>query len=122
VADGRPWLAHAVCAVAPLRIARGVQNKVLEAMAMARPVVVSAQAAEGIRAEAGRDFILALGEAEFAEAVVTQLQTRPSAAQARACILANYDWACNLRAIDPLFEPAPVLFPAVEIHPHESLA
>jgi sugar transferase (PEP-CTERM/EpsH1 system associated) len=122
VPDVRPWLAHAVCAVAPLRIARGVQNKVLEAMAMARPVVVSAQAAEGIRAEAGRDFILALGEAEFAEAVLTQLQTTPSAARARACILANYDWACNLRAIDPLFEPAPVLSPVVEIHPHESLA
>jgi glycosyltransferase involved in cell wall biosynthesis len=122
VPDVRPWLAHAVCAVAPLRIARGVQNKVLEAMAMARPVVVSAQAAEGIRAEAGRDFILALGEAEFAEAVVTQLQTTPSAARARACILANYDWARNLHTIDSLFEPAPVLSPVVEILPHESLA
>src|SRR5512135_174358 len=59
VADVRPFLAHAACAVAPLRIARGVQNKVLEAMAMGRPVVATAQAAEGIRAEAGRDFILA---------------------------------------------------------------
>jgi len=44
----RPYLAHAACAVAPLRIARGVQNKVLEAMAMARPVVASTAAAEGI--------------------------------------------------------------------------
>ncbi len=80
----------------PLRIARGVQNKVLEAMAMARPVVASPQAAEGIRAEAGRDFILAQGEAEFAHAVVAQLQTASSAAHARDCILANYDWARNL--------------------------
>lgn len=122
VADVRPWLAHAVCAVAPLRIARGIQNKVLEAMAMARPVVVSAQAAEGIRAEAGRDFILALGEAEFAQAVVTQLQTKPSAARARECILANYDWARNLRTIDSLFELIPAPPPVLETCPHESLA
>lgn len=122
VPDVRPWLAHAVCAVAPLRIARGVQNKVLEAMAMARPVVVSAQAAEGIRAEAGRDFILVHGEAEFARAVVTQLQTLPSATPARDCILAHYDWAANLRSIDPLFEPLAVLPPVLETYPHASPA
>ena len=104
VPDVRPWLFHAACAVAPLRIARGVQNKVLEAMAMARPVVASGQAAEGIRAEAGRDYILAKGEAEFAHAVVAQLQCAAPNAQARDCILANYDWARNLAAIDPLFE------------------
>ncbi|MHB0983029.1 MAG: TIGR03087 family PEP-CTERM/XrtA system glycosyltransferase [Thiobacillus sp.] len=109
VPDVRPWLAHAACAVAPLRIARGVQNKVLEAMAMARPVVASAQAAEGIRAEAGRDFVLAQGEAEFAHAVVAQLQTPASAAPARDCILAHYDWVRNLSTIDPLFEAASVL-------------
>jgi len=111
VPDVRPWLAHAACAVAPLRIARGVQNKVLEAMAMARPVVASAQAAEGIRAEAGRDFILAQGEAEFAHAVIAQLQTTSNAAPARDCILAHYDWARNLSAIDPLFEAAPAAAP-----------
>jgi len=117
VPDVRPWLAHAACAVAPLRIARGVQNKVLEAMAMARPVVASAQAAEGIRAEAGRDFILAQGEAEFAHAVIAQLQTTSNAAPARDCILAHYDWARNLSAIDPLFEAAPAAAPVLETCP-----
>ncbi|MGK2951946.1 MAG: TIGR03087 family PEP-CTERM/XrtA system glycosyltransferase [Thiobacillus sp.] len=117
VPDVRPWLAHAACAVAPLRIARGVQNKVLEAMAMARPVVASAQAAEGIRAEAGRDFILAQGEADFAYAVIAQLQTASNAAAARDCILENYDWARNLSAIDPLFEPAPAAPPVLETCP-----
>ena len=117
VSDVRPYLAHAACAVAPLRIARGVQNKVLEAMAMARPVVASAQAAEGIRAEAGRDFILAQGEAEFARAVVAQLQTPASAARARDCILENYDWARNLRAIDPLFDLTQALPRVVETCP-----
>ncbi|MHB8939415.1 MAG: TIGR03087 family PEP-CTERM/XrtA system glycosyltransferase [Thiobacillus sp.] len=117
VPDVRPWLAHAACAVAPLRIARGVQNKVLEAMAMARPVVASAQAAEGIRAEAGRDFTLALGETEFAHAVVARLQTASSAAPARDCILAHYDWARNLSTIDPLFEQAAVAPPILETCP-----
>jgi len=117
VPDVRPYLAHAVCAVAPLRIARGVQNKVLEAMAMARPVVASAQAVEGIRAEAGRDFILAQGEAEFARAVVTRLQTPSSAAPARECVLAHYDWARNLSTIDSLFEAAPAAAPVLETCP-----
>lgn len=48
VADTRPYLFHACAAVAPLRIARGVQNKVLEAMAMARPVLATPEAGEGI--------------------------------------------------------------------------
>ena len=117
VPDVRPWLAHAACAVAPLRIARGVQNKVLEALAMARPVVASAQAAEGIRAEAGRDFMLALDEAEFAHAVIACLQTVSSAAPARDCILAHYDWSRNLSMIDPLFEQAAVVPPILETRP-----
>jgi len=117
VPDVRPYLAHAACAVAPLRIARGVQNKVLEAMAMARPVIASPQAAEGIRAEAGRDFILARGEAEFAQAVVAQLHAASSLAQARDCILAHYDWSRNLAAMGSLFEQAPVLRPLLETCP-----
>ncbi len=103
VPDVRPWLAHAACAVAPLRIARGVQNKVLEAMAMARPIVVTAQAAEGIRAEAGSDFDLAGDEAAFADAVVARLKHPGAAVRARDSILAHYDWARNLAGLDPLF-------------------
>ena len=82
-----------------------------------RPVIASPQAAEGIRAEAGRDFILAQGEAEFARAVVAQLQSAMSAAEARDCVLANYDWARNLAAIDPLFEQTPALSPILETCP-----
>ncbi len=104
VPDVRPYLAHAACAVAPLRIARGIQNKVLEAMAMARPVVVTEQAAEGIRAEVGRDFLLARDEAGLASAVIAQLQARAACAPARACILAHYDWARNLSKVDALFD------------------
>ncbi len=48
VPDMRPFLAHATLAVAPLRVARGIQNKVLEAMAMARPVVATGAALDGL--------------------------------------------------------------------------
>ena len=51
VPDVRPYIAHATASVAPMRIARGIQNKVLEAMAMARPVVLTAAALEGIAAD-----------------------------------------------------------------------
>jgi hypothetical protein len=83
---------------------------------MARPVVASPQAAEGIRAAAGRDFILARGEAEFTHAVVAQLQTASLASHARECVLANYDWNRNLASIDPLFEPG-IAVPALETCP-----
>lgn len=117
VADVRPYLAHAACAVAPLRIARGVQNKVLEAMAMARPVVATPQAAEGIRAEAGRDFHLARDEAGFAGSVVAQLRSRASNGAARDCILAHYDWTRNVSAVDALFDSAPAVAPVLETCP-----
>ena len=48
VDDVRPYLAHAILAVAPLRIARGIQNKVLEAMAMGKYVIATSAAMEGI--------------------------------------------------------------------------
>ena len=67
VPDTRPWIAAADIVVAPLRIARGIQNKVLEAMAMGRPVVASAAAAEGIDAEPDRDFVIADGDAAAAQ-------------------------------------------------------
>jgi glycosyltransferase involved in cell wall biosynthesis len=54
VPDVRPYLAHADVVVTPLRIARGIQNKVLEAMAMAQPVVISSASATGLEASPGR--------------------------------------------------------------------
>lgn len=127
VPDVRPYLAHAACAVAPLRIARGVQNKVLEAMAMARTVVVTPQAAEGIRALAGVDYALAQDAKLFVSAVV-QHQRHPDATMgqaARARILMNYDWSRNLTAVDAWLDAIPAVFspPAplpqehLEIHP-----
>ena len=70
VPDVRPWIAHASVVVAPILTARGVQNKVLEGMAMARPVVATSQAHEGIDALPGRDLVVADGPEAFAQAVL----------------------------------------------------
>ncbi|MEQ8264483.1 TIGR03087 family PEP-CTERM/XrtA system glycosyltransferase [Pseudohaliea sp.] len=69
VPDVRPYLAHALAAVAPLRIARGVQNKVLEAMAMERPVLVTGKGLEGIEALDGRHVLVAENPSDYARHV-----------------------------------------------------
>ena len=74
VADMRPWLRAVDMAVVPLDIARGVQNKVLEAMAMALPVVLSQAAASGINARAGEHFAVATSDEEFAATVIALAQ------------------------------------------------
>ena len=68
VPDVRPYIAHATASVAPMRIARGIQNKVLEAMAMARPVVLTSGALEGIEADPVTETILADTAEAFAAA------------------------------------------------------
>lgn len=85
VADMRPYLAAASLAVVPLRIARGIQNKVLEAMAMEVPVVVSAAVAASVGAAPGRDFVVAASAPEFAGAVTALLTDQ----QARVALAHN---------------------------------
>lgn len=99
VPDVRPYLAHAAVVVAPLRIARGIQNKVLEAMAMARPTVVTPQALEGISAVVGEELFLAETPDEFARTVVSVLAGVGASAvgiRARERVVAGYSWASNL--------------------------
>jgi sugar transferase (PEP-CTERM/EpsH1 system associated) len=100
VPDVRPWLAAASVVVAPLQIARGIQNKVLEAMAMGRPVVASPGAFEGIDAVPGRDLLVADdGPAQF-DAVLS-LFKEPEQAEAmgkaaRAQMIRRYGWEAQL--------------------------
>ena len=70
VDDVRPYLQHAAAVVAPLRLARGIQNKVLEAMAMGRPVVASASCAAPIDAVVGTELLAASDAEGFAAAGV----------------------------------------------------
>lgn len=102
VPDVQPYLAHADAVVAPLRIARGIQNKVLEAMAMARPVIATPEAFEGISAVAGQDLLLAGDAAAFASVVEEVLDQRHPGigARARAAVLAAHDWTARLRYLD----------------------
>jgi glycosyltransferase involved in cell wall biosynthesis len=103
VPDVRPYLSHAAAVVAPLRLARGVQNKVLEAMAMARPVVASTQAAEGIDAVPGRDFLVADTPEAMAGhllAVARDGAHRPLGPNGRSYVLATYDWQNSLCKLD----------------------
>jgi polysaccharide biosynthesis protein PslH len=106
VPDTRDWLAAADVVVAPLKLARGIQNKILEAMAMAKAVVASPAAAEGIDAVAGRDLIVAEGAEAQAEAVLTLLADLNKAAQlgtaAREQMVARYSWDATLARLPHL--------------------
>lgn len=115
VKDIRPYLAHARAAVAPLRIARGVQNKVLEAMAMARPVVVTPQALDGILCQADRELIVAGDAATFAErlCVVLRGDGNNMTAAARRRVENDYSWESNLRRFEALLEGN---LPGIEEH------
>ncbi|MBA16802.1 MAG: glycosyl transferase family 1 [Sphingomonas sp.] len=104
VADVRGWLASASVAVAPLKIARGVQNKVLEAMAMARPVVATGDAAQGI--DHGGTIRVGTSVGEMAEAINELLADPRSAAQlgasARERVQQRYSWDARLAPLDSL--------------------
>ena len=109
VPDVRPFLAHSAVAVAPLRVARGVPNKVLEAMAMAKAVVATPAAVAGLRVRAGQDIVLATDPDSFARATARALDpqfARAMGAHARARVLADYAWAPSLRILDRLVAPA----------------
>ncbi|KUR71753.1 glycosyl transferase family 1 [Novosphingobium fuchskuhlense] len=96
VPDVRPWLAGADIVTAPLLIARGVQNKVLEAMAMARPVLLTPAAATGIDGRDGEHFALAEAPAAMAERALALLADRAEAAvmgaAARCFVVAECGW------------------------------
>lgn len=106
VPDVRPYLAHAAAVVAPLRVARGVQNKVLEAMAMARPVVASPQAVRALSVVPGRDLVVADGAAAFAAAVVGIVGGGGDGlgAAARAHVLRHHLWRASLARLDAILE------------------
>ena len=109
VPDVRPYLAHAGAVVAPLRIARGIQNKVLEGMAMGKAVVATPQALEGIATQAGKEVLLATDASAQAEAVLALLGDRNKSREvgqaARQRVAADYTWAPNLARLDALLRP-----------------
>ncbi|MGB5649290.1 MAG: TIGR03087 family PEP-CTERM/XrtA system glycosyltransferase [Sedimenticolaceae bacterium] len=105
VPDVRPYLAHAHAAVLPLRIARGIQNKVLEAMAMQLPVIATPGAMTGIQPFPGFEPTVSEDADTLADAAVRLLgQARVTDHAARECVLERYDWDANLQRIERLLE------------------
>ena len=105
VHDVRAFLAHADVAVAPLRVARGTQNKMLEAMAMGRPVVATPEAFEGVQATPGKDLLVAKTPETMAKFIVDILEKRYSelGSAARKTVEQNHDWGRTLLSLDAVF-------------------
>lgn len=110
VADVQPYLAHAAAAVAPLRIARGLQNKVLEALAMGRPTIVTTEALTGIGPPGVTPVIVADGAEAWVAACLRVLDDPASAAalaaRARPFVIEHFGWDARLRALDALLPSA----------------
>jgi sugar transferase (PEP-CTERM/EpsH1 system associated) len=108
VPDVRPYVRGAAVMVAPLNIARGTQNKILEAMAMGVPVVASAVAAGGVDAVAGQHLMVARTPAEHAAAILTLLERPDERARlARAGherMQSHHDWASSMQRLDAIIE------------------
>jgi len=111
VPDVRPFLAAADIALTPLDIARGVQNKVLEAMAMARPVILTPGAATGIEAEDGIHFAIEESDAALAARTLALLANRGAmqamGKAARQFVLDRQSWPAMLAELPRIVGFAP---------------
>jgi sugar transferase (PEP-CTERM/EpsH1 system associated) len=108
VPDVRPFVRRSALMVAPLRIARGTQNKLLEAMAMGVPVVTSPAAAGGVDALDQKHFLVASTPKEVCRAVLRVLEDpgeRERLARAgRARMLSHHDWNRSMQRLDRILE------------------
>jgi glycosyltransferase involved in cell wall biosynthesis len=108
VGDARPYIGHAAVYVAPLRMGGGTRFKLLEAMALGRPVVATTLGAEGFDVAAGRELLLADTAETFARAVVTLLEDPTRAAglgtAGRAFVKAGYDWGSLVPRLEALYQ------------------
>ncbi len=108
VDDPRDYLRKAAVSVAPLRVARGIQNKVLEALAMGLPTVGTTSATQGVEGTPGQDFIVADTAEAFAEEVIGLLHD-PGSARAlgdrgREFVEGTYDWEKCLEPLDGMLD------------------
>lgn len=108
VPDVRPYVRSSALMVAPLNIARGTQNKILEAMAMGVPVVTSAAAAGGVDARDREHFIVARTPPEYAAALLRIMsepaERRRLAESGRARMLTHHAWDRSMRRLDGIIE------------------
>ena len=106
VPDVRPYLTRAALTVAPLDIARGTQNKILESMAMGVPVVCSRQAAGGVDAVAGEHLLAYDTSEQLVDATLAILQSAERraylATAGRARVLSHHSWPASMRRMDAM--------------------
>jgi polysaccharide biosynthesis protein PslH len=106
VPDVRPYVTRAALTIAPLEIARGTQNKILESMAMGVPVVCSRQACGGVDAVPGEHLLVHDTREQLIEAILQVLGSRELrerlAAAGRARVLSNHSWASSMQRLDAL--------------------
>jgi glycosyltransferase involved in cell wall biosynthesis len=102
----RPYVTRAALTIAPLDIARGTQNKILESMAMGVPVVCSRQAADGVDAVPGEHLLACATREELLSSIVTVLQSPARRAElalaGRARVLSHHSWSASMRRVDAL--------------------
>ena len=108
VPDVRPYVRGSAVNVAPLAIARGTQNKILEAMAMGVPVVTTSLAAGGVDAEPGQHLLVADSASDTAAAVLRVVgdateRARLSAA-GRSRMLSHHDWSRSMLRLDSIID------------------
>lgn len=108
VPDVRPFILRSAAMVAPLNIARGTQNKILEAMAMGVPVVSSRIAAGGVDAVSGEHFLVADTAEEYAQAIssiVDNPAERARLAQSgRDRMLSHHAWPRSMERLDAIID------------------
>jgi len=108
VPDVRPYLEEAVVAVAPLRLARGTQNKILEAMAMGVPVVATPQSTKGINAVPSEDLLIGHDAETFASQVINVMQDETLqetlSAAGRQRVTSTHLWPVSMRILEGLLE------------------
>lgn len=103
VRDIRPYLQFADAVIAPLRIARGVQNKVLEAMAMGKPVIATREATRSLAVQNGSQLWIANEPSHFAQAVLNALEAPHEdsvAKNGRRHVELHHDWRKLLADFD----------------------
>jgi glycosyltransferase involved in cell wall biosynthesis len=108
VEDTRPYIAAAAVYVAPLRIGGGTRLKLLEAMAMSKPVVATRLGAEGYPVTDGRELLLADTPADFAAAIVALLRAPERRAElgqaARTFVEQRYDWQAIVPRVEAVYD------------------
>jgi polysaccharide biosynthesis protein PslH len=110
VPDVRFYLAQAAVSIAPLRVARGTQNKILESMAMGIPVVATGEAAKGIQASAPKHFLVADTPELFASEVVRILTnsvlSKSLSEAGRKRIKTVHTWAASMSILEAVLNSA----------------